>query len=114
VWKPEFVNRLDEMIVFPRLSRPEVRSIVDKQLARFQARLEKKQLSVELTDRAKDFLCDEGWDPAYGARPLKRAIQKHLEDAFAKEVLAGKFAPQTAVHVDYQDGKLLFGSELRN
>jgi ATP-dependent Clp protease ATP-binding subunit ClpB len=98
-FRPEFVNRLDEMVVFHRLDRKELRSIVDIQLEQFQARLAKRDLRIELDDAAKDFLAEMGWDPQFGARPLKRAIQKNLEDALAKRVLAGEFPPGTRIVV---------------
>ena len=103
-FRPEFVNRLDEIVVFDRLGRDQVRGIVDLQLARFQKRLAKRELTLSLTDAAKDFLAQEGWDPEYGARPLKRAFRKHLEDAFAKEVLAGRFLPGSGIQVDVKPG----------
>ena len=99
-FRPEFINRLDEVVVFHRLEREQLRSIVDIQLARFGERLAKRDLRVELSTAAKDFLGEMGWDPQYGARPLKRAIQKHLEDALAKRVLAGEFPPGTRIVVD--------------
>jgi ATP-dependent Clp protease ATP-binding subunit ClpB len=103
-FRPEFINRLDEIVVFDRLGRDQVRGIVDLQLARFQKRLAKRELTLSLTDAAKDFLAQEGWDPEYGARPLKRAFRKHLEDAFAKEVLAGRFLPGSGIQVDVKPG----------
>ncbi len=103
-FRPEFINRLDEIVVFDRLGRDQVRGIVDLQLARFQKRLAKRELTLSLTDGAKDFLAQEGWDPEYGARPLKRAFRKHLEDAFAKEVLAGRFLPGSGIQVDVKPG----------
>jgi ATP-dependent Clp protease ATP-binding subunit ClpB len=75
-------------------------SIVEIQLRRFQERLQKRGLSLELTAAAKDFLAEVGWDPQYGARPLKRALRKYVEDALAKRVLAGEFSPGTTVRVD--------------
>jgi ATP-dependent Clp protease ATP-binding subunit ClpB len=99
-FRPEFLNRLDEIVFFRRLEKGQIRSIVDIQLARFAARLARRDLAVELTDRAKDFLAGAGWDPQYGARPLKRAVQKHLEDALAKRVLAGEFPAGTKIVVD--------------
>ncbi|NOU26938.1 MAG: ATP-dependent chaperone ClpB [Polyangiaceae bacterium] len=114
-FRPEFINRLDEMVVFDRLDRGNIRQIVDIQLARFQERLAKRELTVSLTDRAKDFLGEVGWDPQYGARPLKRAMRKHLEDGFAKQVLQGKFPPGTTVKVDVgDDGELTFAPTMQN
>jgi ATP-dependent Clp protease ATP-binding subunit ClpB len=99
-FRPEFINRLDELVVFDTLGRGNIRDIVEIQLRRFQERLQKRGLSLELTTAAKDFLAEVGWDPQYGARPLKRALRKHVEDALAKRVLAGEFLPGTTVRVD--------------
>jgi ATP-dependent Clp protease ATP-binding subunit ClpB len=99
-FRPEFINRLDELVVFDTLGRGNIRDIVEIQLRRFQERLQKRGLSLELTTAAKDFLAEVGWDPQYGARPLKRALRKHVEDALAKRVLAGEFSPGTTVRVD--------------
>ena len=83
-FRPEFLNRLDEMVVFHRLEREQIRKIVDIQLGRFAERLASARSALELTTAAKDFLAEVGWDPQYGARPLKRAIQKYLEDPLAE------------------------------
>jgi ATP-dependent Clp protease ATP-binding subunit ClpB len=98
-FRPEFVNRLDEMVVFQRLERPDIARIVDIQMERFTRRLARRELSLELSDSAKASLAEAGFDPQYGARPLKRAIQRYLEDPLAKLVLAGKFPPGTTVRV---------------
>jgi ATP-dependent Clp protease ATP-binding subunit ClpB len=114
-FRPEFVNRLDEIVVFHRLEREQLRRIVDIQLARFADRLGKRDLRIEVTDRAKDFLGETGWDPQYGARPLKRAIQKNLEDALAKRVLAGEYPPGTIIEVDRAaSGELAFRPRVQN
>ncbi|MCA9601170.1 MAG: AAA family ATPase, partial [Myxococcales bacterium] len=107
-FRPEFLNRLDEIILFHRLSREDVRRIVDVQMDRFGRRLAKKDLFVEVSDRAKDFLANVGYDPIYGARPLKRAIQQHLENPLAQEFLAGKYEPGDVVVVDAGGGALTF------
>ncbi|HZU99267.1 MAG TPA: AAA family ATPase, partial [Planctomycetota bacterium] len=115
VFRPEFLNRLDEIVFFQRLDQSQIRKIVDIQLSRFSARLAKRELSIEVTDRAKDFLAEQGWDPQYGARPLKRAIQKQLEDALAKRVLAGEFPPGTRIVVDRAGtGDLTFSARVQN
>ncbi len=113
-FRPEFVNRLDEMVVFHRLDRAELRSIVDIQLGQFAQRIGKRELRIELTDAAKDYLAEQGWDPQYGARPLKRAIQKNLEDALAKRVLAGEFPPGTRIVVDRVGETLTFKAHAQN
>jgi ATP-dependent Clp protease ATP-binding subunit ClpB len=109
-FRPEFVNRLDEVVVFSHLTRSQIRKIVDIQLGRFAQRLARRDLAIELSDAAKDFLGEMGWDPQYGARPLKRAIQKHLEDALAKKVLAGAYAPGATIRVDRDATGLTFSS----
>ncbi len=113
-FRPEFVNRLDEIVVFHRLDRKELRSIVDIQIGQFAQRIGKRELRVELSDAAKDFLAEIGWDPQYGARPLKRAIQKNLEDALARRVLAGEFPPGTRIVVDRGKDGLTFKAHASN
>jgi len=113
-FRPEFINRLDEIVVFHSLEQNDIRRIIDIQLERFKERLQKREISVDLTTAAKDVLASEGWDPLYGARPLKRAIRKHLEDAFAKKVLAGEFPPGTRVGVDAANGELTFRTVAAN
>jgi ATP-dependent Clp protease ATP-binding subunit ClpB len=100
VFRPEFLNRLDEVVFFHRLDSSQIRNIVDIQLGRFAERLARRDLVLDVTDRAKDILAKEGWDPQYGARPLKRAIQRFLEDPLARKVLGGEFPPGTRVVVD--------------
>jgi ATP-dependent Clp protease ATP-binding subunit ClpB len=104
VFRPEFLNRLDELVVFDRLDRAQLREIVGIQLKRFASRLERRDLRLEVTERAKDLLAEEGYDPTYGARPLKRAIMRKLEDPLAKKVLSGEFPPGTLVVVDRGSG----------
>ncbi len=114
-FRPEFVNRLDEAVVFSRLDRSEIRQIVDLQLARFARRLAARDLSLDVRDGAKDALAELGWDPAYGARPLKRAIQRSLEDALARRVLAGEYPPGTRIEVDRgPGGELTFKGHVQN
>jgi ATP-dependent Clp protease ATP-binding subunit ClpB len=111
-FRPEFVNRLDEVVVFSQLDRSQIRKIVDIQLRRFAQRLARRELTIELTDGARDFLGEVGWDPQYGARPLKRAIQKHLEDTLAKKVLAGEYVPGSVIVVDRGPSELSFTTRL--
>jgi len=108
-FRPEFLNRLDETIIFHRLDRAQLRSIVDVQLGIFEKRLAERDLRLEVTDPAKDFLANVGYDPAYGARPLKRAIQRYLENGLAEDILAGRFAAGDSIRVEPGDGKLVFG-----
>jgi ATP-dependent Clp protease ATP-binding subunit ClpB len=114
-FRPEFVNRLDEIVVFSRLDRAQLRLIVDIQLGQFAKRLARRELAIELTDRARDVIAEHGFDPQYGARPLKRAIQKLLEDPLAKRVLAGDFAPGSMIRVDPDaTGALSFLAKVQN
>jgi ATP-dependent Clp protease ATP-binding subunit ClpB len=114
-FRPEFLNRLDEIVVFNRLDRSQIRRIVDIQLGRFERRLARRELTLEVTDRAKDYLAEVGWDPQYGARPLKRAIQRNLEDPLAKRVLAGEFPPGSHIVVDRgSTGDLTFKGRVQN
>ena len=112
--RPEFINRLDEMVVFHRLEREQMHKIIDIQLARFAERLAKREIGIELTPSAKDYLAEMGWDPQYGARPLKRAVQRYLEDPLAKHVIAGDYPPGTHLMVDRGENKLTFVSKMSN
>jgi ATP-dependent Clp protease ATP-binding subunit ClpB len=107
-FRPEFINRLDEIVVFQRLGRAELRRIVDIQLRLVTERLARRDLVLEVSDEAKDFLGEIGWDPTFGARPLKRAIQKHLEDPLARKLLAGEAVPGEVVLVDRGADSLTF------
>jgi ATP-dependent Clp protease ATP-binding subunit ClpB len=110
IMRPEFINRLDDMVVFHRLQREHMHRIIDIQLARFAERLARRSITIELTPEAKDYLAEMGWDPQYGARPLKRAIQKFLEDPLAKHVIAGEYPPGTLLIVDRGPEALTFKS----
>ncbi|MET0385275.1 MAG: ATP-dependent chaperone ClpB [Polyangiales bacterium] len=106
-FRPEFLNRLDETVVFHQLGREQLRSIIDIQLRRFESRLKQRDLHLQIDDEAKDLLGNLGYDPTYGARPLKRVIQKHLENPLAEQLLAGKFLPGDTVVVHAgQNGEL--------
>jgi ATP-dependent Clp protease ATP-binding subunit ClpB len=105
-FRPEFLNRLDEMVVFRQLGREQLRKIVDIQLQRFQRRLKERELNLQISDAAKDLLGNIGYDPTYGARPLKRVIQRHLENPVASELLAGSYQPGDTVVVDAQNGEV--------
>jgi len=107
-FRPEFLNRVDEIIIFDRLSQEQLTHIVDLQLKRVYARLEKQKLHLELTDAAKALLAKEGYDPVYGARPLKRAVQKLVLDPLSLELLEGKFTPGQTVTGDVEGEKLVF------
>lgn len=107
-FRPEFLNRLDETIIFHSLGREHLRKIVDIQLGLFEKRLHRRELQLEMTDNARDLLLDEGYDPSFGARPLKRAIQRYLEAPLAKKILAGDFPPGSTVLVDAKEGEFSF------
>jgi ATP-dependent Clp protease ATP-binding subunit ClpB len=109
-FRPEFINRLDEIVVFRRLGRDEIRSIVDIQLGDLEKRLARRELSLDVSDAAKDLLGELGWDPQFGARPLKRAIQKHVEDVLAKKVLAGEYTAGDIVEIERVGSELVFTS----
>jgi len=107
-FRPEFLNRLDETVIFNRLDRDQLRKIVDIQVHRFAGRLRARAIGLEMTAAAKELLGNVGYDPAFGARPLKRAIQRHLENPLAQELLAGHFEPGDTIRVDIADGALSF------
>jgi ATP-dependent Clp protease ATP-binding subunit ClpB len=107
VFRPEFLNRIDEIVEFHPLSREQLGSIVELQLARLRVRLAERGLSLELTDEAKEVLAEAGWDPTYGARPLKRAIQRLLENPLALRLLEGEFEESDTIRVDARDGELV-------
>ena len=106
-FRPEFLNRLDEIILFHRLSAGHMGPIVTIQVARLQKLLDDRKIKVELTDAARAWLGRVGYDPVYGARPLKRAVQKHLQDPLADMILAGHVPDGSTVHVDEGDGQLI-------
>jgi len=112
-FRPEFLNRVDEIIVFHALSREQMRSIIDIQLQGLTKRLADRKIQVELTDKAKDLLIAEGYDPMYGARPLKRAIQREVLDPLAMRVLQGDFREGDIVRVDETRGELVFSKAER-
>ena len=108
---PEFLNRVDEVIVFHPLGKEELREIVDMQLNRLAALLEEKGYSLEITNAAKDILAEEGYDPAYGARPLKRVIQQRLQNTLANDILAGNYPEGSTIHIDGQLDGFIFTTE---
>ncbi len=107
-FRPEFLNRIDEIVVFESLTREQIGEIVELQLARLRERLADRRISLELTDAAKEAIAEAGWDPAYGARPLKRAIQRLVENPLALRLLEGDFVDGDTVRVDAADGELVF------
>ena len=107
-FRPEFLNRVDEIIIFDRLNEEDLKKIVEIQLRRLTKRLEQQKITLELTDSAKALIAREGYDPVYGARPLKRAIQKEILDPLSLKILEGKFHEGQTVRVDAKDGALEF------
>ncbi len=107
-FRPEFLNRIDEIVVFEALDKEQLAEIAELQLGRLRARLAERKLTLELTDAAKDVLAEAGWDPAYGARPLKRALQRLVENPLAQRLLAGEFAEGDTIRIDAQNGELAF------
>jgi ATP-dependent Clp protease ATP-binding subunit ClpB len=108
VFRPEFLNRIDEIVQFEPLTKEELADIVELQLERLRVRLADRGIELELTDEAKHVLAEAGWDPTYGARPLKRAIQRMVENPLALRLLEGDFGEGDAVRVDAKDGELVF------
>jgi ATP-dependent Clp protease ATP-binding subunit ClpB len=107
-FRPEFINRVDEVVVFHPLGREQIRSIVDIQVGFLRKRLADRDMHLELDDAARDLLGEAGFDPVYGARPLKRAIQHQLENPLAQSILRGQFGPGDQVLVTVKDGQLAF------
>ena len=99
-FRPEFLNRVDEIILFHRLSRGDMSKIVDIQIQHLQKLLNERKVSITLTPAARQTLSDMGYDPVYGARPLKRVIQKRLQDVLAEKILAGEIPENTVIEVD--------------
>jgi ATP-dependent Clp protease ATP-binding subunit ClpB len=106
-FRPEFINRLDDIVEFHALSREQIDEIVDLQVARVITRVREREIEVELTDQARTLLGNLGYDPTYGARPLKRVIQKRLVDPLALAILEGRFGPGDTVLVDATDGEIV-------
>ncbi|MGV8834436.1 MAG: AAA family ATPase, partial [Devosia sp.] len=112
-FRPEFLNRVDEILLFHRLGREHMGAIVDIQFGRLQELLKERDITLELTPAAREWLANEGYDPAYGARPLKRAIQRAVQDGLAEEILAGRVSDGSRVVVDANDdGIVLHPSDL--
>ena len=107
-FRPEFLNRVDEIIIFDRLNEEELKKIVEIQLQRLTKRLEQQKITLELSDAAKALIAREGYDPVYGARPLKRAIQKDILDPLSMDILEGKFHEGQTIRVDVKNGAMQF------
>src|SRR5262249_41934550 len=108
IFRPEFLNRIDEIVEFHPLSKEQIGEIVELQLARLRSRLAERGIRLELTDEAKEQIAEAGWDPTDGARPLKRALQRLVENPLAMKLLEGEFAEGGTVRVDAHDGQIVF------
>ena len=108
-FRPEFINRIDELVVFHSLKKSQIRGIADIQLDRLRSRLSERDIGLKVDDEAFDILIDAGFDPVYGARPLKRAIQHQIENPLAQKILAGDFIAGDTILVSAEDGRLNFG-----
>jgi ATP-dependent Clp protease ATP-binding subunit ClpC len=107
VFRPEFLNRVDATIVFKALTKDDITQIVDLELAKVEERLKEHQIKIQVTEAAKTLLSDEGYDPDYGARPLRRVIQYRVEDALSDALLAGEFKSKDTIVVDAEDNKIV-------
>jgi ATP-dependent Clp protease ATP-binding subunit ClpB len=107
-FRPEFINRVDEVVVFHPLMREQIRAIADIQVDYLRKRLAGHEMQLQLSEAALDKLGEAGFDPVYGARPLKRAIQQRIENQLAQEILAGKFCAGDTIHIDVQGGEMIF------
>ncbi|MEE8252380.1 MAG: AAA family ATPase, partial [Hyphomicrobium sp.] len=110
-FRPEFLNRLDDIILFHRLQRADMGKIVDIQMGRLQRLLADRKITIELNDQARSWIANRGYDPAYGARPLKRVIQRHMQDPLAEQILAGRIKDGETVKVTVRDGDLALNGE---
>ncbi|MBV9107083.1 MAG: ATP-dependent chaperone ClpB [Verrucomicrobia bacterium] len=110
-FRPEFLNRVDEIVLFKPLTLPELKRIIELQLKLLRLRLSERHLELELTEAAKEYIGREGYDPVYGARPLKRFLQRHLESALSRKILAGTISENSRVTVDLKKGQLTFETE---
>jgi ATP-dependent Clp protease ATP-binding subunit ClpB len=107
-FRPEFINRIDDIVVFHPLGGEQIRAIVDIQLTYLRARLQERDMDLILDDAARDLIGEAGFDPVYGARPLKRAIQQQIENPLAQKILQGSFLPGDRIRVTARDGQLVF------
>ena len=110
-FRPEFLNRLDDIILFHRLKRSEMGAIVDIQMARLQKLLSERKIAIDFDDKARTWLANRGYDPAYGARPLKRVIQRHVQDPLAEQIIAGRVKDGDTVRLSVRDGDLVLNGE---
>ncbi|MBI2946216.1 MAG: ATP-dependent Clp protease ATP-binding subunit [Verrucomicrobia bacterium] len=108
VFRPEFLNRLDDVIVFRALNKPDLIQILDLEIGKVIERLKGRKIELHLDEKAKDFLVEKGYDPTYGARPMRRAVERHLEDPLAEEILRGKLHDNNPIQVTLEEDKLVF------
>ena len=111
VFRPEFINRLDEIIVFHSLDKPQMEKIVDIQLIDIEERLKEKKITLHLSKAAKELLVEQGFDPLFGARPIKRALRRLLEDPLAEEILRNRFKEGSVINIDRDQEQLSFTEE---
>ena len=107
-FRPEFINRIDETVVFHTLKKEQIHSIANIQIENLRKRLKAHDLKLELSENALNFLSEKGYDPVYGARPLKRVIQQNLENPLAEKILSGKYQKNAIIHIDFSDDRLTF------
>jgi len=110
-FKPEFLNRIDDIVIFHRLSREQIAQIIDVQLERLRVMLHERNISLELQDSARELLAREGYDPNFGARPLKRAIQTLIQNPLAMKLLRGEISSGQTVIVSARDGEVEFATD---
>lgn len=109
--RPEFINRIDEIVVFHPLDKEQIKTIAKIQMNRLRSRLIEREYTISISDEALDYLAATGYDPVYGARPLKRSIQQHVENPLAQEMLSGKFVPGDTIHIGLKKDKLVFSRD---
>jgi len=107
-FRPEFLNRVNEIVLFKPLTLEEIKKIVDLQIGYIQERLKDREIKIELTEEAKEFIAKEAYDPVYGARPLRRYIERKLETALAKKMIAGEIPDGSYIQIALEDGNLSF------
>lgn len=110
-FRPEFLNRIDEIVIFKPLTLEEIKKIVDLQLVQLRSRLADRHMELELKDSAREYIAREGYDAVYGARPLKRFIQKNIETAISKKILSGEIRDHQKIIIDFSDNQLIIKTE---
>ena len=111
LFRPEFLNRVDDIIMFNKLTQDEIKQIASKMLGTLAKRLENMNIKISFTDAAVTAIADKGFDDAYGARPLRRAIQSEIEDTLSEQMLDGKITENSSVTCDYIDGRFVFNTD---